>query len=180
MASLVLKMSVSLDGYVASFDGSNDWIAAGGSDDALRWTVETVSNAGAHLMGAATYAEMAAHWPGASVPFAEPMNAIPKVVFSNSLASADWGETTIAAGDLAEAVTRLKQERSDGYLLAHGGARFARSLVETGLIDEYRLLIHPVVLGAGERIFTAPLTIEPTSTTVFNGGGVAHVFAAHP
>jgi dihydrofolate reductase len=90
------------------------------------------------------------------------------------------GETTIAAGDLAEAVTRLKRERPDGYLLAHGGARFARSLVETGLIDEYRLVIHPVVLGAGERFFRAPLTIEPVSTTVFSGGAVAHVFAAHP
>jgi dihydrofolate reductase len=101
-------------------------------------TVETVSNAGAHLMGATTYAVMAAHWPGASGPFAKPMNQIPKGVFSDSLASADWGETTIATGDLAEAITWLKQERSDGYLLAHGGARFARSLVETGLIDEYR------------------------------------------
>ncbi len=180
MASLVLKMSVSLDGYVAPIDGSTDWIAAGGSDDALSWTVETVSNAGAHLMGATTYAVMATHWPGASGPFAKPMNEIPKVVFSDSLASADWGETTIAAGDLAEAITRLKQERSDGYMLAHGGARFARSLVETGLIDEYRLLIHPAVLGAGERIFLAPLTIEPMSTTVFSGGAVAHVFAAHP
>jgi dihydrofolate reductase len=107
------------------------------------------------------------------------MNEIPKVVFSNSLASADWGETTIAAGDLAEAVTRLKRERTGGYLLAHGGARFARSLVGTGLIDEYRLMIHPVVLGAGERLFLAPLTIEPISTTAFSGGGVAHVFTAH-
>jgi dihydrofolate reductase len=139
-----------------------------------------VSNAGAHLMGATTYAVMAAHWPGSSGPFAEPMNEIPKVVFSDSLASADWGETTIATGDLAEAITRLEQERSDGYLLAHGGAGFARSLVETGLIDEYRLLVHPAVLGAGERIFVAPLTIEPTSTTAFSGGAVAHVFAAHP
>ena len=92
----------------------------------------------------------------------------------------DWGETTIVAGDLAAAITRLKQERSDGYLLAHGGTRFARSLVHTGLIDEYRLVIHPVVLGAGQRIFSAPLTIEPMSTTVFSGGAVAHVFAAHP
>ena len=66
MASPVLKMSVSLDGYVAPIDGSTDWIAAGGSDDALSWTVATVSNAGAHLMGAATYALMAAHWPNAS------------------------------------------------------------------------------------------------------------------
>jgi dihydrofolate reductase len=180
MASLVLKMSVSLDGYVASVDGSADWKAAGRSDDSTSWVVKTVSNARAHLVGAATYAEWAGYWPGASGPFAKAMNEIPKIVFSNSLASADWGETEIAAGDLAEAITRLKQERSDGYLLAHGGARFARSLVETGLIDEYRLLIHPAVLGAGERIFLAPLTIEPMSTTVFSGGAVAHVFAARP
>ena len=179
MASLVLKMSVSLDGYVAPIDGSTDWVAAGRSADGLSWTVETVSNAGAHLVGAATYAGWATYWPNASGPFAKPMNKIPKVVFSNSLASADWGETTIAAGDLAEAVTRLKRERPDGYMLAHGGVRFARSLVGTGLIDEYRLAIHPVVLGAGERIFLAPLTIEPVSTTVFSAGAVAHVFAAH-
>jgi dihydrofolate reductase len=180
MASLVLKMSVSLDGYVAPRDGSSGWIAAGGSDDALSWNVETVSSAGAHLMGATTYAGMAAHWPGDSGPLARPMNEIPKVVFSDSLTSAGWGETAIASGDLAEAITRLKQERSGGYLLAHGGARFARSLVETGLIDEYRLLIHPAILGAGERIFPVPLTIEPVSTTVFSGGAVAHVFTAHP
>jgi dihydrofolate reductase len=180
MASLVLKMSVSLDGYVAPTDGSTGWIAAGASADRLSWTMETVSNAGAHLVGAATYAGWAGYWPSASGPFAKPMNEIPKVVFSDSLASAGWGETTIAAGDLAEAVTRLKQERSGGYLLAHGGARLARSLVETGLIDEYRLVVHPVVLGAGERLFLAPLTIEPMSTTVFSGGAVAHVFAAHP
>ena len=143
--------------------------------------LETVSNAGAHLIGAATYAAWAGYWPSASGPFAKAMNEIPKVVFSNSLTSADWGETEIAAEDLAEAITRLKQERSsDGYLLAQGGTQFARSLVGTGLIDEYRLVIHPVVLGAGERIFTAPLTIESMSTTVFSGGAAAHVFAAHP
>jgi dihydrofolate reductase len=178
MASLVLKMSVSFDGYVASIDGSTDWVAAGRSADGASWTVETLSNAGAHLIGAATYAGWATCWPGASGPFAEPMNEIPKVVFSDSLASADWGETTIAAGDLAEAVARLKQERSGGYLLAHRGVRFARSLVETGLIDEYRLVVHPVVLGAGERLFSAPLTIDPMSTIAFSGGAVAHVFAA--
>jgi dihydrofolate reductase len=94
--------------------------------------------------------------------------------------SADWGDATIATGDLADAVTRLKQERSDGYLLALGGTRFARSLVETGLIDEYRLVVHPVVLGAGERLFTAPLTIEPNTTIAFSRGAVAHVFATHP
>ena len=58
--------------------------------------------------------------------------------------------------------------------------RFARSLVATGLIDEYRLVVHPTVLGAGERLFVAPLTLEPISTIAFSGGAVAHVFAAHP
>ncbi len=180
MASLVLKMSVSLDGYVAPNDGSSDWAAAGRSDDGARWIVETLSNAGAHLIGANTYAAWADYWPAAPGPIAAAMNEIPKVVFSNSLTSADWAETTIATGDLAAAVTRLKQERADGYLLAQGGTRFARSLVETGLIDEYRLVIHPVVLGAGERLFKAPLTIEPINTTVFSRGAVAHVFTAQP
>jgi dihydrofolate reductase len=180
MATLVLKMSVSLDGYIAPADGSSGWEAAGRSPDGAEWVLDTVSNAGAHLVGAATYARWASFWPAASGPFAAPMNEIPKVVFSKSLTSADWDETTIETGDLAEAVTRLKQERSSGYLLAQGGVRFARSLVETGLIDEFRLVVHPVVLGAGERIFLKPLTIEPISTTAFSGGAVAYVFTAHP
>jgi dihydrofolate reductase len=183
MATLVLKMSISLDGYVAPPDGSTDWVAAGdtddGSDDGLDWVVETVSSAGAHLIGAATYSGWATYWPGASGPFAKPMNEIPKVVFSNSLESAEWGDTTIARGDLRENITQLKRERS-GYLLAHGGVRFARSLVENGLIDEFRLVIHPVILGAGERLFPAPLTIKPISTTVFSGGVVAQVFTIGP
>ncbi len=180
VGSLVLKMSVSLDGYVAPPDGSTEWVTAGRSPDGASWTLETVSNAAAHLMGATTYTRWAAFWPSAPGPFAKPMNEIPKVVFSNSLKSADWPETTVATGDLSEALTRLKQERTTGYLLAQGGARFARALVETGLIDECRLVVHPVVLGGGERLFTAPLSIEPISTTAFSAGAVAHVFAAHP
>lgn len=180
MGSLVLKMSISLDGYVAPADGNNDWAAAGRSEDGARWTLETVSNAATHLIGAVTYAQWAGFWPGAPGPFAQPMNEIPKVVFSDSLTSADWGPATIARGDLAAAVTRLKQELPDGYLLAQGGVRFARSLVQTGLIDEYRLVVHPVILGEGERLFTMPLTVEPVSTTTFTRGAVAHVFAAHP
>jgi dihydrofolate reductase len=180
MASLVLKMSVSLDGYVAAADGSTDWVAAGRSDDGAQWTLETVSNAATHLIGAATYTRWADFWPRAAGPFAEPMNEIPKVVFSDSLAAADWGPAMIARGDLATAVARLKQERAGGYLLAQGGVRFARSLVQTGLIDEYRLIMHPIILGAGEQLFTAPLNLEPVSTAVFSRGAVAHVFTARP
>jgi dihydrofolate reductase len=180
MAPLVLKMSVSLDGYVAPADGSAGWEAAGRSPDSTSWVLETVTNAGMHLVGGATYLRWAGFWPGAAGPFAQPMNDIPKVVFSNSLESADWAGTTIVSGDLTDAITRMKHECSSGYLLAQGGVRFARSLVETGLIDEYRLVVHPVVLGAGERLFSAPLTVEPISAVAFSGGAVAHVFAAQP
>ena len=152
-------------------------MTAGRSEDSGRWTLETVSNAGTHLIGAATYKRWVDFWPGGPEPFAKAMNEIPKVVFSDSLAEAEWGPATIARGDLADNLTRLKQER-DGYLLAQGGVRFARSLVETGLIDEYRLVVHPVVLGAGEPLFTAPLALAPVSTTAFSGGAVAHVFTA--
>ena len=86
----------------------------------------------------------------------------------------------IVSGDPTEAMTRLKQEHSDGYLLAQGGTRLARSLVEADLIHEYRLVVHPIVLGSGERLFTTKLTVEPISTTAFSGGAVAHIFTAHP
>ena len=180
MTSLILKMSISLDGYVEPAHEHPEWIAAGRSPDSGAWLLDTVSNAGAHLVGAATYTRWADFWPRQSGPIAAAMNEIPKVVFSNSLTSADWPETTIATGDLTDAVTRLKQEHSGGYLLAQAGVRFARSLVESGLIDEYRLVVHPIVLGAGERLFTAPLNLEPVSTTAFSGGVVAHVFTTQP
>ena len=180
MATLILKMSVSLDGYVAPPDGSGAWKAAGSTADSRDWVVETVSGAAVLLLGATAYTEMAPYWPSASGPFARPMNEIPKVVFSRSLTSADWGPSTSATGDRADTVTRLRQEHADGYLLALGGARFVRSLVGDGLIDEYRLAVHPVVLGGGERIFPVPLTLEPISTTAFSGGAVGHVFTPHP
>ena len=179
MGKVVAAAVMSLDGYIAPADGSSGWEAAGRSPDGAEWVLDTVSNADVHLVGAATYASWAGFWPDASGPFAAPMNEIPKVLFSNSLTSADWGETTIATGDLADAIARLKEERSGRYLLAQGGVRFARSLVRTGLIDEYRLVVLPVVFGGGEPLFTEPLAIKPVSTTAFSRGAVAHVFTAH-
>lgn len=179
MASVVLKMSVSLDGFVAPLDRSTGWNDAGRSPDGAAWTLETVRNAQAHLIGAATYTEWTTFWPDAPGPFAAPMNELPKFVFSNSLACAGWGPTTIVCGDLGEQVSRLKDEQGEGYLLAQGGVRFARSLVSNGLVDEFRLVVHPVVLGSGESLFSEPWAIEPVETIPFSRGAVAHVFRAH-
>jgi dihydrofolate reductase len=180
MASLVVKMSVSLDGYVAPANGGSGWEAAGRSEDGARWVLETVRNAQAHVVGAETYARWAQFWPTADGPFAQAMNSIPKLVFSEHLTRVDWGPAAIVRGDLAANVARLKREHSAGYLLAQGGVRFVRSLVHAGLVDEYRLVVHPVILGAGERLFTQPLSIEPVSTTAFSRGCVAHVFVTRP
>jgi dihydrofolate reductase len=156
---LVLQMGISLDGFVAvpSGDGLTP-VMEGGSGLApedpeltqakLAWAWE----AGAHLMGRVTYEEMASYWPSSTHDYAAPMNEIPKVVFSSSLEHADWPESRIARGDLAEEIENLKRE-SDKDLIAWGGARFAQSLARLGLIDEYRLTTHPVAVGDGEPLF---------------------------
>src|SRR5215467_14426354 len=108
MRRLIYQTGISIDGYVAALDRSHPW-GVEGSDEAIhRWTLESVSNAGAHLMGRVTYEEMSSLWPTSDHPFAKPMNEIPKVVFSTTLERADWHETRIARGDLAEEVDRLK------------------------------------------------------------------------
>ena len=176
MSKLILKMSMSLDGYVADAGGDNSFIFPSMSDDTAAWTIDTLADTAAHLMGSSTYHAMAAHWPGSDSVFAAPMNDLPKVVFSRSMTTAEWGDTRIMAGDLAEEVAKLKDDGGDGYLLAHGGSRFAQSLVRTGLIDEYRLLVHPVALGDGKPLFGGRVDLKPVSTTAFSGGAVAHVY----
>ena len=112
-------------------------------------------------MGSNTYRGMAARWPNDNSVFAAPMNSIPKIVFSATMHDSIWDETTFIDGDLATAIAELKQQPTDGYLLAHGGAQFVRSLCRTGLIDEVRLLVHPVILGSGQRIFPEPMNLRP-------------------
>jgi dihydrofolate reductase len=175
MTELVLKMSISLDGYVARPDGSNDWIFPSYTPDATAWTVETLRGAGAHVMGSVTYRAMAAHWPHDTSDFAAPMNDTPKVVFSETMTASEWGDTRFISGELAEGIATLKKDRAPDYLLAHGGAGFVRSLCRTGLIDEIRLLVHPVILGEGERIFLDPMDLTTVATKAFSGGAVAHV-----
>jgi len=181
MSKLVLQMQYSLDGFVCGPNGEVEWAFPGIDADCTDWIVTRISDAGAHLMGSVTYGDMAAHWPSSTEPYAEPMNRIPKIVFSRSLREANWGPTRIISGDLAKEIVQLKQE-SGKDLLAHGGARFARSLAGTGLIDEYRLVVHPVVLGSGLRLFPeggAPVRLKLVGATTFKTGTIAKTFEAN-
>lgn len=208
---LVLKMSVSLDGFVAGPNGEADWVfRSSGGADSTAWLLDTLGGAGVHILGSRSYYDMAAFWPYSQMPIAPPMNDIPKVIFSRSglkdgalaerttaafaeakARNADrhgatptaavltsWAEPTVASGDLGEEIARLK-EQPGNYILAHGGARFAQSLVASGLIDEYRLGIHPVVLGQGLPLFSAlrsPLDLRLISVTPFASGAVGVVY----
>jgi dihydrofolate reductase len=178
MARLILQMGISIDGFVAAPDGSQPWLDGPEDDAAKQWKLDTVRGADAHLMGRVTYLDMAAHWPGSESAYAAPMNDIPKIVFSKTLRRAEWAETRIAGGHLTEEVESVKS-RPGGYVIAYGGAAFARALIQGGHVDEYRLNVQPAALGTGLPIFTElprPLELELIEVRPFAGGNVGHVY----
>src|SRR3954453_18631881 len=114
------------------------------------------------MMGLSRYAARATAWQNSTSVFVRPMNELPKVVFSKTRERADWPETRIARGDIAEEIARLKREPGND-LIAYGGATFDQAVSRLGLVDEYRLMIQPAALGAGLPLFkdlTAPLQLQ--------------------
>jgi dihydrofolate reductase len=177
---LILQMGISVDGFIAvpSENGLTPVMGPGGEDPELtRTKLAWLWDAGAHLMGKVTYEEMASHWPSSTHDYAAPMNEIPKVVFSKSIDRADWPESRIARGDLAEEIAALKATAGKD-VLAWGGARFAQSLARLGLIDEYRLVTHPIAVAQGEPLFkdlSSPARLELVETRTFTSAAV-HVY----
>jgi dihydrofolate reductase len=209
MRDLILKMSMSLDGFVSDLDGRNTWMF-GADEEAKAWSVEFIGNASLHIMGSCSFQDMAAWWPTSTDAFAAPMNQIPKAVFSrqgpaileklNTSAALDearakagasqsvepqpgagsWTEAYVASGDLAEEITKLKAQEGKP-IIAHGGVRFARSLVAQGLVDQFTLLVAPVALGQGLPLFSelaAPTSLKLVNSKAFPGGAVAQIYRA--
>lgn len=200
MRKLIMKMSVSIDGFVAGVHGENDWIFKTGDEESLAWSVAQSWEAGLIIMGRKSFEIMAPYWPTATGPFAAPMNEIPKAVFTekgyarippsaeqspaamSAIASAkaesSWAEARVFDGDLAEGIRKLKAEPGKP-IIAIGGADFMQSLIATGLVDEFLLATHPVVLGAGLPIFTGlanPLYLKLVDVKAFPGGVIAHTY----
>lgn len=182
-------MSVSLDGFVGGPNGEKDWVFKSSDPESLAWSVEAIREAGLIIMGRNTFESISSYWPTATGPFAAPMNEIPKAVFtqkgfkvvpgaSSSPAAISWAQTRVFDGDLAEEIRQLKQEPGKP-IIAIGGAGFMRSLIATGLIDEYYLAIHPVILGAGQPVFNGfvkPLDLKLVATKVFPGGIIGYTY----
>jgi dihydrofolate reductase len=149
---LVLQMGISIDGYVSGGPHEDFGRGAPEHPDVVARKMAWVAHAGVHAMGRVTYEAMAEFWPTSTSEYARPMNEIPKVVFSRTLTRADWPTTTIASGDFAEEVAKLKAQPG-GDVIAYGGYTFAQALTRAGLVDEYRLITRPVALGSGEPMF---------------------------
>jgi dihydrofolate reductase len=178
MRRVVLQMSVTLDGYVAGPGGELDWGIPDEHPDVRSWKVGSLRKVGTHIVGRVTYEAMSEHWPTATDDYAPLMNDTPKVVFSKTLRTADWANSRIARGDLTEEIAALKREPG-GDIMAHGGASFVQALSRLGLIDEYRLVIHPVALGKGLPLFKdldAPLRLDLAEAKAFPGGTAIHVY----
>jgi dihydrofolate reductase len=175
MRRLILQVSVlSLDGFINEENSGTDALTDIDDTELEEWMVTPIRAAGTHIMGSTSYLSMAEYFPSreAHDVFAQPMNAIPKVVFSRSLTKAPWHDSRIASGDTLEEIDRLKKE-SGGDIVAHGGALFLQSLAKLNVVDEYRLVVYPFVVGRGTALFGAigkPRGLNLVSAQFFSSG----------
>lgn len=186
MRRLVVSEFVTLDGVIEGpghdehRDGKNAWALRYASEAQQKYKVDEVFEAGALLLGRVTYQIFAAFWPTAPKDegFADRMNAIPKYVVSTSIQEAAWQNSTVIKGDVVGEIAELKREPG-GDIFIHGSADLVNSLIGHDLIDEYRIMIFPVVLGSGKHLFrdgrdTTHLRLVDTRT--FGSGVVVHTY----
>ena len=158
MAKIIITEFVSLDGVIEDPGGSEDFRYGGWSfefdrgDDGNQFKLDETMQSDALLLGRRTYEGFAEAWPSRDGEFADKFNSMPKYVVSRTLTNPEWTNTTVLDGDLADSVAMLK-ERHDGDIVVHGSPSLARALIEQNLVDELRLMVFPVILGQGKRLF---------------------------
>lgn len=177
MRKVILFNMISLDGY---FEGPDHDINRHNVDEEFdQFAIEQVKTADALIFGRVTYQLMADFWP---TPYAletdpviaERMNALPKFVFSKTLDQVEWNNTRLVKGDAAVEVSKLKQQPGHS-LFIFGSADLAATLIQNGLIDEFRVMVNPVVIGSGTSLFKdiqGLLHLDLTKTRTFQNGNV--------
>jgi dihydrofolate reductase len=157
MARIVVTEFVSLDGVMEA-PGGEEFRHPGWSfefdrgDEGNQFKLDETMGSEALLLGRVTYEGFARAWPTREGEFADKFNSMPKYVVSSTLKDPHWTNTTVLDGDVVEEVTKLKDEL-DGDVVVHGSAQLAQTLLEHDLVDELRLMVFPVVLGTGKRLF---------------------------
>jgi dihydrofolate reductase len=160
MGKIVVSENVTLDGVVqdpAGVEGfgRGGWVGRVGDrgrQGAAKVLLDEALGAEAQLFGRRTYEFLAARWPSRDGELADRLNDMPKYVVSSTLEDPDWNNSTVLAGDVVQEVSKLKEELG-GEIVVAGSIRLVRTLMENDLVDKLRLMIYPVVLGAGERLF---------------------------
>jgi dihydrofolate reductase len=180
MGKIVISENVSLDGVIEDPTGV-EGLRGGGwffetdrGEDGERFTLNQTLGTEALLLGRRSYGFFAATWPSRGGELADKMNSLPKYVVSSTLEDLDWNNSTVLKGDVVDEVSKLKQELH-GEIVVLGSPQLARTLIEHDLVDELRLMIYPVVLGAGARLFgetsaKKPMRLVDTQTV---GEGIA-------
>ncbi len=155
---IVVTEFVSLDGVIEDPGGAENFRHGGWSfeitrgDEGDKFKLDETFSSEALLLGRVTYEGFAEAWPSREGEFADKFNSMPKYVVSSTLEEPEWNNSTVLKGDVAEEVAKLRQEH-DGDIVVHGSARLVQTLVEHDLVDELRLMVYPVVLGSGKRLF---------------------------
>jgi len=182
MGKIVISTNVSLDGVVQDPDGEEGfrlggWFGQFGAEDLEQWakvSLEEALGTEALLLGQRSDEWFAARWLSRSGQWADRLNSLPKYVVSATLEEAKWSNSTVLTGDVVSEVSKLKQEL-DGDIVVYASYQLGRTLIEHDLVDELRLVVFPVVLGAGERLFgetsdKKPMRLVDAKTV---GGGLA-------
>ena len=182
MGKIVISTNVSLDGVVQDPDGQEGfrlggWFGQFGGKDLEAWakvSLEEALGADALLLGRRSDEWFAERWSSRSGEWADRLNSLPKYVVSSTIGHPRWSNSTVLTGEVVDEVTKLKQEL-DGEILVYASYQLGRTLIEHDLLDELRLVVYPVVLGAGERLFGAtrekkPMRLVDTKTI---GDGLA-------
>jgi dihydrofolate reductase len=170
VGKIVVTEFVSLDGVIEDPGGAEDFKHGGWTfqisrgDEGDKFKLDETMASAALLLGRKTYEGFAAAWPSREGEFADKFNTMPKYVVSSTLQNPDWGNTTVLSGNVADEVGKLKQEQ-DGEIVIHGSAQLVTELLEHDLVDELRLMVFPVVLGTGKRLFGETSDKKPLRLT---------------
>jgi dihydrofolate reductase len=180
MKKIIASTFVSLDGFIVGQNGDMRWVMNNFNDEMGVYAGNLQNSMGAILLGRVTYQIMTHFWPSMteeSSPGADRMNHVPKVVFSRTLDKVEWGKwdnARLVKDHVAEELSKLKQEPG-GDMVIYGSANLVQNLTQLGLIDEYQLLVFPILLGNGKRLFGSlaqPVNLKLLRTESFKNGVV--------
>lgn len=174
-------MNVTLDGFLSGPRGELDWHFPLWTEEMAQSACEQLSTMDTILMGRITYQSMACYWPKAPASdFGDMMNRLNKVVFSSTMQQAAWNNTRIVRENTAVEVTRLKNQPGKN-IIVYGSRSIVACLKEAGLIDEYRIWVHPVVIGSGKSLFNLHDRVKLTllRTKTFGSGVIVLYYQTH-